>query len=44
MKFQLTERWEYTAPKAEFVEIPIELGFALSGEIEEVGKDDEVDF
>ncbi|MBQ3259463.1 MAG: hypothetical protein IJA66_00040 [Alistipes sp.] len=34
----------YAAPKAEYVEIPVEMGFAVSGELEEVGKDDEVDF
>ncbi len=34
----------YAAPEAEFVEIPVEMGFAVTGEIEEVGKDDEVDF
>jgi hypothetical protein len=34
----------YVAPEAEFVEIPVEMGFAVSGELEEVGKDDEVEF
>ena len=44
MKRQLTKRREYSAPKAEVIELSIEMGFALSGENEEVGKDDEIEF
>ena len=39
-----TKKWEYATPCAEFVEIPVEQGFAVTGNIEDVGKDDEVDF
>ena len=38
------EKWEYETPYAEYVEIPVEQGFAVTGNIEEVGKDDEVEF
>ena len=44
MKLQLKERWEYSTPKAELLEISVEMGFALSGVIEDVGKDDEIEF
>ena len=39
-----SKKWEYATPYAEFVEIPVEQGFAVTGNIEDVGKDDEVDF
>ena len=42
-KFTQT-RGIYAAPEAEFVEIPVEMGFAVSGELELVGKDEEVEF
>ena len=44
MKFQLNERWEYSAPQAELVEVSVEMGFILSGITEDVGKDDEIEF
>ena len=39
-----TAKCEYLLPDVEFADIIIERGFAVSGEIEEVGKDDEVEF
>ncbi len=44
MKLQLRERCEYSAPKAELIEVAIEMGFVLSGTTEDVGKDDEIEF
>jgi hypothetical protein len=44
MKRQLTKRREYSAPKAEVVEVSVEMGFVLSGTTEDVGKDDEIEF
>lgn len=35
---------EYTPPKVDHVEITVESGFVLSGGIEDVGKDDEIEF
>ncbi len=39
-----TAKCEYLHPKVDFADIVVERGFAVSGEIEEVGKDDEVEF
>ena len=44
MKLYLKERDEYSAPNAELVEFSVERGFTLSGVIEDVGKDDEIEF
>ena len=35
---------EYLLPDVEFADIAIERGFAVTGNIEDVGKDDEVEF
>ena len=39
-----TAKCEYLRPKVDFADIVVERGFAVSGEIEDVGKDDEVEF
>ena len=39
-----TAKCEYLRPNVEFTDIAIERGFAVTGNIEDVGKDEEVDF
>lgn len=34
----------YETPNVEMVELAIEKGFLISGELEDVGKDDEIEF
>lgn len=44
MIYQTNRKATYKRPDMEFVVVEIEQGFSLSGGIEDVGKDEEIEF
>lgn len=44
MNYQKSKKAAYKRPDMEFVVVEIEQGFSLSGGIEDVGKDEEIEF
>jgi hypothetical protein len=44
VRFQVNERWGYSAPSVELVEVSVEVGFSMSGRTEDVDRDEEIEF